>query len=75
MASYFPFTYHVTSPLSTSTLTTDMASSVQNKELKAVMQNHLKIKNTMGILISSVQKLAASLGGTSSVEADSASSV
>ncbi|CAB4416628.1 unnamed protein product [Rhizophagus irregularis] len=61
-------------PSSISTDTND-TSSVQNEELKAVMQNHSKIENTMRILLSSVQKLAASLGGTSSVEADSASSV
>ena len=65
----------VTPPtLTTSTPTNIIASSVQNEELKAVMQNHSKIENTMEILLSSVQKLAASLGGTPSVEADSASS-
>ncbi|CAB4407786.1 unnamed protein product [Rhizophagus irregularis] len=67
----------LTTPLSssTSTVTIDKASSVQNEELKAVMQNHSKIENTMGILLSSVQKLAAFLGGTNPVDTDSASAV
>ncbi|CAB4407782.1 unnamed protein product [Rhizophagus irregularis] len=54
---------------------TDTHPRLQNEELKAVIQNHSKIENTMGILLSSIQKLAAFLGGTSPVDADSASSV
>ncbi|RGB24542.1 hypothetical protein C1646_772953 [Rhizophagus diaphanus] len=51
----------------------DTSLFTQNDKLKAVIQNYLKIENTMGILTTSVQKLVASLGDSTSDKASLAS--